>query len=436
MSTLTIGRIVIGCLTAGPLVGLALIVGPLAGEHEHVIAGAALVACASSWALLAVLSTYWTSLPQRWAALPAGVVGLAGLGLVVFAPSSVGIDALGWVWPPLVLALLAWTVVQVHRHLHSRTRLWLAYPLLGAYALGALGSGYQTVSEWLEYRRNVPPGQLVDVGGHRLHLRCHGVGTPTVVLEAGLGETAASFAWISSAVARDTTVCVYDRVGRGWSDPAPVPQDGLAVARDLHAVLDRGRVRPPFVLVGYSSGAAYVRIFASQYPGAVAGMVLLDGQPPEAFDSLPDYPAFYSRFRRATVLLPTLARVGVGRLVFHGGFESLPAEARDMQRLHYSSARHWRSLRDEFAALPTSLAQARSLRSLGARPLIVLTAAKNALDGWRPLQERMATLSTNSRHRVVPYTHEELVSDKVAAVASSNAIREVVQAVRSGTAIE
>lgn len=428
MTTLTIGRIVIGCLTAGPLVGLALVVGPLAGEQEHVITGAALVACASSWALLAVLSTLWTSLPQRWAAVPAGFLGLAGIGLVVFAPSSVGNDALGWVWPPLVVVLVAWTVVQVHRHVRSRTRLWLAYPLLGVYTLGAVGAGYQTVREWLEHRRHVPPGQLVDIGGRRLHLSCRGVGAPTVVLEASLGETAASFTWISSAVARDTTVCVYDRLGRGWSDPAPVPQDGLAVARDLHALLDHGGVRPPFVLVGYSSGAAYVRIFASQYPDVVAGMVLLDGQPSEAFDRLPDYPAFYSRFRRATALLPSLARVGVGRLVFHRGFESLPAGARDMQRLHYSSTRHWRSLRDEFAALPTSLAQARSLRSLGARPLIVVTAARNALDGWRPLQERMATLSTNSRHRIVPYTHDELVSDKDAAVASSDAIRDVVHA--------
>jgi pimeloyl-ACP methyl ester carboxylesterase len=262
------------------------------------------------------------------------------------------------------------------------------------------------------------------------------MGAPTVVLEAGLGETAASFAWISSAIARDTTVCVYDRLGRGWSDRASVPQVGLAVARHLHALLDRGHVRPPFVLVGYSSGAAYVRIFASEYPEAVAGMVLLDGQPPDAFEGLPDYPAFYGRLRRATALLPLLARAGVGRLVFHRGFTSLPAEARDAQRLHYSSVRHWHGLRDEVAVLPASLAQARSLRSLGTRPLIVLTAARNALDGWLPLQEQMASLSTNSRHRVVPYTHEELVSDRAAAVASSTAIRDVVQAVRSGTALE
>ena len=64
----------------------------------------------------------------------------------------------------------------------------------------------------------------------------------------------------------------------------------------------------------------------------------------------------------------SLARLGVGRLVFHSGFASLPAPARDMQRLNYSSTRQYRSLRDEFAELPTSLAQARSFRGFGGPP--------------------------------------------------------------------
>ena len=123
----------------------------------------------------------------------------------------------------------------------------------------------------------------------------------------------------------------------------------------------------------------YVRIFAGRYPEHVAGMVLLDGQPAEAFEGLPSYPAFYSGFRRVSALFPSLARLGVGRLVFHAGFANLPAPARNMQRLHYSSARQYHSLRHEFAELPTSPAQARSLQSLGHRPLVVVTAA-DALD--------------------------------------------------------
>jgi pimeloyl-ACP methyl ester carboxylesterase len=425
-----IGRLVIGCLGAGLITATALVVGPVAGAQEHVITGTILLTFAASWALLATLSILWTQQPQRWAAVPAGFMALAGAGLIVFAPNGSAIDMLGWVWPPLLLTLLAVAAIRAHRDLHSRTRGWVVYPLLGAYALSALGGGYQTVAESLDRRTHQAPGQLVDVGGHRLHLLCVGSGTPTVILESGLGEAAAYWGWISNAVAQETRVCAYDRAGRGWSDPVATLQDGVAVATDLHILLDRGRVAGPFVLVGHSSGAEYVRIFAGRYPEQVAGMVLLDGQPPEVFESLPIFPVFYNGFRRVSALLPSLARLGVGRVLYHSGFEGLPAEARDMQRFTYSSARAARSLRDEFAELPTSLAQARSFQTLGDRPLVVVTAERDAEVGWLPLQDRMAALSTNSSHRVVPYTHDALVTDQTAAQTSSQAIRDVVHAIR------
>jgi len=430
MTTYSIARIVVGCLAAGLVCALALVVGPVAGAQEHVITGTILLTFAASWALLATLSILWTDQPQQWAAVPAAFMALAGAGLIVFAPNGAAIDMLGRVWPPLLLALLAVAAIRAHRDLHSRTRGWVVYPLLGAYALSALGGGYQTVAECHDRRTHQAPGQLVDVGGHRLHLLCVGSGTPTVILESGLGEAAAYWGWISTAVAHDTRVCAYDRAGRGWSDPAAVAQDGIAVATDLHILLDRGHVTGPFVLVGHSSGAQYVRIFAGRYPEQVAGMVLLDGQPAEVFESLPIFPVFYSGFRRVSALLPSLARLGAGRVLYHAGFDTWPARARDMQRFTYSSARAARSLRDEFAELPTSLAQARSFQNLGDRPLVVLTAGQDAEAGWLPLQDKMATLSTNSSHRIVPYTHDALITDRTAAQPSSQAIRDVVHAVR------
>jgi len=433
METRHIGRIVTGSLVAGLVVALALVLGPVAGAQEHVITGTILLTFAASWTLLATLSTWWTDRPQRWAYAPATFMALAGGALLVFAPKGEVIDALGWVWPPLFLALLVGTFVRVHRDLHSRSRVWLVYPLLGVYALCALGGGYETIREALD-RRIVAPGQLVDVGGHRLHLQCAGSGTPTVLLESGLGETGAYWGWISTAVARDTRVCVYDRAGRGWSDPVSVPQDGVAAAADLHTLLDRAHVSGPFVVVGHSSGAQYVRIFAGRYPEQVAGMVLLDGQPAEAFD-LPSYPAFYRAFHRIFAVLPTLARLGVGRVVVHADL-ALPVPAREMQRVQHASPRLYRSLRDEFDELPTSLAQARSFQSLGDRPLIVVTAAQDAQVGWLSLQARMTTLSTNSSQRVVSYTHNALVTDRTAAQASIHAIRDVVHAVRFNTGVD
>ncbi len=435
MRNYSIGRVVTGSLIVGHVVALALAVGPLGGEEEHVITGSVLLVLAMSWAAVAVLSTFWTNDSQRWAILPAGFMGVMGTGLLVFAPRGEVLNALGWIWPWLWLATCTWTVVRAGTALHSRTRQWLVYPLLSVYMLAGFGGGYQTVRESFD-RGASAPGQLIDVGGRRLHLQCSGTGTPAVVLESGLGETAAYWGWIAAAVAHDTTVCVYDRAGRGWSDPPVHAQDGVAVTTDLHTLLERAHVPAPFVLVGHSSGAQYVRIFADRFPAQVAGMVLLDGQPAEAFEGLPSFPAFYNAFRRASGILPSLARLGVGRLVFHASFGNLPAGDRERERLDYSSARHYRSLRDEFAELPMSLKQARRFQSLGNRPLVVVTATQGAQRGWLPLQDTLATLSANSNHRVVPYTHDALVTDRSAAQVSTQAVRDVVRAVRSSSSTQ
>ena len=203
---------------------------------------------------------------------------------------------------------------------------------------------------------------------------------------------------------------------------------------DLRTLLDRARVPGPFVFVGHSSGAEYVRIFAGRYPEQVAGMVFLDAQPTEAFEGLPAYPAFYSAFRRISALLPSLARLGVGRLVPSDG--ALPEPSRDMHQLHHASPRLYRSLRDELAELPATLAQARAFQNLGDRPLVVVTATRDALAGWLPLQDRLARLSTNSSHRLVPYTHDALVTDRTAAEASTQAIRDVLHAARCATPLK
>src|SRR4029077_15991122 len=154
---------------------------------EHVITGTVLLAFASGWAFLAALSILWTAQPQRWAAMPAGFMAVAGAGLLAFAPSGSVIDALGWIWPPVFLVLLGGTVVRVRKNLPRRTRFLVVYPLLAAYALCAVGGGYQTVRASIDRRLYNAPGELIDVGGHRLHLSCVGGGSPPVLLGTRLG---------------------------------------------------------------------------------------------------------------------------------------------------------------------------------------------------------------------------------------------------------
>ncbi len=272
-STGRIGWIVAGSLGTGLLVGLLLVAAPFIPAEETQVTGVLLCGFALGWAMLAVLSVRFSDQPQRWAAAPALFIGLGGLLLVGFG-SGVQ-DVLSWVWPPALLALVVWMIVGAHRQLRSRSRRWLLYPVAAMMALAAVGGGAETVRAALDQDLSMP-GQLIDVGGHSLHLNCSGSGSPTVVLEPGAGAMSSDLAWITPAVARDTRVCVYDRAGRGWSEPADTSQDGAQIATDLHTLLERGGVPGPYVMAGHSFGGLYVLAFAARYPDEVAGMVLVD----------------------------------------------------------------------------------------------------------------------------------------------------------------
>src|SRR5215216_1696212 len=121
-----------------------------------------------------------------------------------------------------------------------------------------------------------PVGRLVDVGGYRLHLACQGEGSPTVVMEAAIGETGLLWSPVQPTVAQRTRACVYDRAGYGWSDPSPRPRTAAVMVEELHRLLGAAGVPGPYVLVGHSFGGLLVRLYAARYPQEVAGLVLVD----------------------------------------------------------------------------------------------------------------------------------------------------------------
>src|SRR5215204_3047497 len=311
-----IGWIVAGSLATGLVAAVLLAAAPFIPAEEPAVTGAVLCGFALGWAMLAVLSVRFTDQPQRWAAAPALLMGLGGLLLVgVGAPVHRVLD---WVWPPALLALAIWMFVCVHRQLRSRGGRWLLYPVIALLALASIGGGYQTLGAAADANAYPMPGQLIDVGGHGLHLSCTGSGTPTVVLEPGAGEMSSNLGWITPAVARDTRVCVYDRAGRGWSEPADTAQDGARIATDLHTLLQRGNVPGPYVLAGHSLGGLYVLTFAARYPDEVAGMVLVDSTAP-ASATKPGTASQYDRgsydvMGRVSALVSTSARLGLARL--------------------------------------------------------------------------------------------------------------------------
>jgi pimeloyl-ACP methyl ester carboxylesterase len=123
-------------------------------------------------------------------------------------------------------------------------------------------------------------GRLVDIGGRHLYLACQGTAAPTVVFVAGLGDSGeAAWGAVWGQVARSTRACVYDRAGLGRSDPNPKTTTYQAATDDLHALLRRGRIPGPYVLVGHSLGGLLARLYAHQHPADVAAVVLVDATP-------------------------------------------------------------------------------------------------------------------------------------------------------------
>jgi pimeloyl-ACP methyl ester carboxylesterase len=285
------------------------------------------------------------------------------------------------------------------------------------------------------------PGQLIDVGGHRLHLSCTGSGSPTVVLEPGAGAMSASFGWVTPAVARDTRVCTYDRAGRGWSDSAGSPQDGAQIATDLHTLLHAADVPGPYVVAGHSFGGLYALTFAARYPDEVAGLVLVDSTAPaprtSAATSSTSDAGSYDIMGRASALASVTARLGLARLYGLLAGDSLPPRSHDEASARGATAANLRSTIDEYVQGGASAEHAASLRDLGAKPLVVLTAGSGSAIGWEEKQDHLATLSTNSVHRTIDgATHLGLVEDQGKATATSQAIHDVVSSVRSAAPLQ
>ena len=314
-------------------------------------------------------------------------------------------------------------------------------PLLGLVVallvLAVAGAIYQAIATERAERAYPPPGQMVGVGGHSLHINCVGRGSPTVVLDAGSGGFSAHWVRVQREVSGTTGVCSYDRAGMGWSEMGPEPRDAKQISIELHTLLKGANIEGPYVLVGHSFGGLYVRTYAARYPDEVAGVVLVDSSSPKQVSHQPvtrdsNEPqkqsfAVVPRLARLGVSLP--ARLGVVRLLskLDPASPELPQQQRAQIDALTPSTRQWSTSALEFLA-PT---QTLRLGSLGNKPLAVVTAGKSE-PSWLELQDDLVTLSSNSIHLVVEgATHTSLLYERSDAQATSAAIVEVVAAVRN-----
>jgi pimeloyl-ACP methyl ester carboxylesterase len=322
-------------------------------------------------------------------------------------------------------------------------RRWLGRLLLVLLVLllfcAAAGFIYENISEARDRRFNPMPGRLVDVGGRKMHIHCTGAGSPTVILESGLGDSYVSWRQVQPEIAKFAHVCSYDRAGLGYSDPVSEPRTSKVIAQELQQLLRAAGVNPPYILVGHSMGGYDVRFYAKLYPTEVAGMVLVDASHPDQDNRFPpELKTMQGGWRRDAELLAFATPFGVPRLL---GMCDADAHVR-------AADCNWNTAREgvaELKAFPESAAQTASTGSLGDLPLAVLShdpdkpssemppeLAKSVNMEWEKMQEEMAHLSTRGTQTIARNSAHYIQNDRPDVVI--NAVHNIVDQARSNSA--
>ena len=259
------------------------------------------------------------------------------------------------------------------------------------------------------------------MGGYRLHLDCTGDGSPTVLLESGLGDNYLHWSLVQPGVSSFTRVCSYDRSGVGWSDSGPVARDSASMAIELHKLLERAGEKAPYVVVGHSSGAFQVRMFQALYPAEVAGMVMIDGMHPDQKKrATPGALRTMEKYRISYRRKQLLAHFGVLRLIRFCNLSTPELRAMECGPRSYAQAVR------ELDAYETGAAQVKRLGGVGDLPLEVVSEdaerfmSKDPLmvSAFNRMQDELTRLSTRgerttaygSDHQIPLKRPDEVVS--------------------------
>lgn len=304
-------------------------------------------------------------------------------------------------------------------------------------ALALLGASYEALAAPGDARRFPPPGQLVDVGGYRLHIHCVGMGSPTVVFESGLGGSSLDWRLVQPEIASTTRACAYDRAGLGWSDAGRQPRSPQQIADELSRLLTSAGIDGPYVLVGHSLGGKYVRKFAIDHPDQVAGMVLVDARHEYVdFNATTDLAAAEREAQSQRRIAWVAGRLGIARLLGATLFvaqvpaaQALPAELRTM---HAIFATRQKAIEASAGELTARAVADRELQagSLGDRPLVVLAAGQSMaqLPLWAEAQRQQAALSANGHLLIAEGSGHIVQLEQPATVI--DAVRQVIAAAR------
>ena len=307
--------------------------------------------------------------------------------------------------------------------------------LLLVILLATVGFLYENISEARDRRFHPMPGQLIDVGGYKMHVNCSGQGTPAVILDSGLGDSYVSWSKVQPQIAKFTRVCSYDRAGLGYSESSPRPRTSKVMAEELHMLLHNAGILPPYILAGHSMGGYNVRLFHSLYRNEVAGMVLVDSSHPEQEKRFPQALNDLDKtWVREQEFLAFSMPFGIPRLL---GFCGNDAQVRAAD-CNFHSAREGLAVLKMF---PESAAQAATTGSLGDLPLAVIShdpevpqpdvpadLVKPMNDAWGQMQDELAHLSTRGTRTIAKNSSHYIQIDRPEVVIG--AVRNMVDQAR------
>ena len=277
---------------------------------------------------------------------------------------------------------------------------------------------------------NPPLGNLYQVNGHKMQIYCMGSGSPTVVLEAGLGVVTDVLTWGDFQPKLDPTtrVCSYDRAGLGWSEPQPGSGDADHIAANLHQLLAEANVAGPVVLMGHSMGGVYMRDYLAHYPAGVAGLVLVDSSTPlqeQRFQALAG-----GRKELSTApgfnLQKILYILGVPRLVGRCGRPIPGWESRAGKALGEDECQPRDASLSEYESLPLTGEETVHTGPFGALPILIFSQdttrwtevpnpTRQAIDQanlWNQMQEDLKKLSTRSRRIIAKGSGHYIQGDR------------------------
>ena len=297
-----------------------------------------------------------------------------------------------------------------------------------------------------------PPGKMINVGGHSLHINCTGIKSerPTIIIETGLGNSAMEYYWIQSALEKSDRVCSYDRAGMGWSERGDFDADSVNIATQLHMLLNKSDIKRPFMFAGHSAAGLHMRVYANKYPDEVAGMVFIDAVHPDQYEEQRPYIQQYSKqatkdFERMLSIMEVVTNLGLVRIYnlfstpFKDGFPEHISE-----KIHYYNDKGTilAGFRGEISAKAVSSEQASKAENLGSIPLTIITTPLDKVQGrngsppveldyiitkiHEKIQHKNLLSSTNSKMVIIEGAdHMSLIFKKEHALQVVNHIKEM-----------